>query len=60
MSLEKVLDILQKEPGEKIKLTMNREDHLQKFTFHLQSIFSAINPSVEQTVNTDNKKANTP
>jgi C-terminal processing protease CtpA/Prc len=44
MTLEKVLDILQKEPGEKIKLTMNREDHLQKFTFHLQSFFSAINP----------------
>ena len=39
MSLEKVLSILQKEPGEKIKLIVNRMDHLQKYTFHLQSIF---------------------
>lgn len=35
MSLEKVLSILQKEPGEKIKLTVKREDHLRKFTFRL-------------------------
>lgn len=39
MSLEKVLAILQKEPGEKIKLTVKRENHLRKFTFRLQSFF---------------------
>lgn len=60
MSLEKVLSILQKEPGEKIKLTVNREDHLQKFTFYLRSIFSTINPTFELRANADNKKANTP
>lgn len=43
MSLEKVLAVLQKEPGEKIKLTVSRDDHLRKFTFRLQSIFSSIN-----------------
>lgn len=40
MSLEKVLAILQKEPGEKIKLTVKRENHLRKFTLRLQSFFS--------------------
>lgn len=60
MSLEKVLSILQKEPGEKIELTVNREDHLQKFTFYLRSIFSTINPTFELRVNADNNKANTP
>ena len=42
MSLEKVLSILQKEPGEKIKLTIKREDHLRKFTFRLQSFFLSL------------------
>ena len=42
MTLEKVLAILQKEPGEKIKLTVKREDHLRKFTFRLQSFFSSL------------------
>ena len=42
MSLEKVLAILQKEPGEKIKLTVKREDNLKKFTFRLQSFFSTL------------------
>lgn len=45
MTLEKVLAILQKEPGEKIKLTVKREDHLRKFTFRLQSFFSALSYS---------------
>ncbi|MEL0225913.1 MAG: PDZ domain-containing protein, partial [Flavobacteriaceae bacterium] len=45
MSLEKVLAILQKEPGEKIKLTVKREDHLRKFTFRLQSFFSSLSYS---------------
>lgn len=43
MSLEKVLAVLQKEPGEKIKLTVSRDDHLRKFTFRLQTIFSSLN-----------------
>ena len=42
MSLEKVLAILQKEPGEKIKLTVKRKDDLKKFTFRLQSFFSSL------------------
>lgn len=42
MSLEKVLAILQKEPGEKIKLTVKREDDLRKFTFRLKSFFSSL------------------
>lgn len=45
MTLEKVLAILQKEPGEKIKLTVKREDHLRKFTFRLQSFFSSLSYS---------------
>ena len=42
ISLEKVLAILQKEPGEKIKLTVKRKDNLKKFTFRLQSFFSTL------------------
>lgn len=42
MSLEKVLTILQKEPGEKIKLTVKRENQLLKFTVRLQSFFSLL------------------
>ena len=42
ISLEKVLAILQKEPGEKIKLTVKRKDNLKKFTLRLQSFFSTL------------------
>jgi len=41
MTLERLLGILQKQPGERIRLTVKRDDHLRKFTFYLRSIFSS-------------------
>ena len=45
LNMEKVLSILQKEPGEKIRVTVRREGHLRKFKFRLTSLFSTIVPS---------------
>lgn len=46
LSMEKVLNILQKEPEEKIKLIIRREEHKLKFNFRLASYFSTIKPSL--------------
>ena len=40
LTLEKVLLLLQKAPGEKIRLVINRQDHHRRFHFRLTSIFS--------------------
>ncbi len=45
MKMEKVLAILQKAPGDRIKLRIKRGDSLLKFNFRLQSIF-ATKPSL--------------
>lgn len=45
LSKEKVLSMLQKEPGEKIKVTIRRADQNRKFSFLLASFFSAKAPS---------------
>lgn len=46
LSMEKVPNILQKEPEEKIKLIIRREEHKLKFNFRLASYFSTIKPSL--------------
>ena len=40
LSLEKVVQLLQKGPDEKIRLTINRENQQRKYNFRLSSIFS--------------------
>ena len=40
LSLEKVTRLLQKGPNEKVRLTINRENQEQKYSFRLSSIFS--------------------
>lgn len=45
LNMEKVLSILQKELGKKIRVTVRREGHLLKFTFQLTPLFSTIVPS---------------
>ena len=45
LSKEKVLSMLQKEPGEKIKVTIRRADQNRKFSFRLASFFSTTAPS---------------
>ena len=39
LTLEKVLLLLQKAPGEKIRLVINRQDHHLRYSFRLTSIF---------------------
>ncbi|MDB4118436.1 aspartyl protease family protein, partial [Flavobacteriaceae bacterium] len=45
MPLERVLGVLQKEPGERIKLIVERKKVKMKFNFTLQSFFDTITPS---------------
>ena len=45
MPLERVLGVLQKEPGERIKLIVERKEVKMKFNFTLQSFFDTITPS---------------
>lgn len=46
MSLEKVHGLLQKEPGDVVRLLINRNGQNMKFSFKLQSIFETIKPSL--------------
>lgn len=46
MDLEKVHSLLQKEPGDIIRLLINREGEKMRFSFELQSIFETIKPSL--------------
>ncbi len=46
MSLERVLGVLQKEPGERIRLIVERKGEKIKFNFTLQSIFDTISRSL--------------
>lgn len=45
MQLERVLGILQKVPGERIKLIVELKEVKMKFNFTLQSLFDTITPS---------------
>ena len=45
MPLERVLGILQKEPGDRIKLTIERKEKKMEFNFTLRSVFDTIAPS---------------
>ena len=46
ISLEKVHGLLQKEPGDLVRMVINRNGKMIKHTFKLQSIFETIKPSL--------------